>query len=69
MYKTQKKGVKRMMTMKEKKQEAENIFAIYMKLPETEKIMLLSYSTALRDRALLHEESVGQQLSRELVAK
>ena len=59
-----------MMTMKEKKQEAENIFAIYMKLPETEKIMLLSYSTALRDRALLHEqESVGQQLSRELVAQ
>ncbi len=55
--------------MKEKKQEAENIFAIYMKLPETEKIMLLSYSTALRDRALLHEESVRQQLSRELVAK
>ncbi len=44
------------MTLKEKQQEAEKIFATYMVLPEKEKIMLLAYSTALRDRALLDEQ-------------
>lgn len=50
-----------MMTTKERLQEAEKIFAIYMILPEKEKTMLLAYSTALRDRALL-DENTWQQL-------
>jgi len=41
-----------MLVAKEKRQEAENVFTIYRGLPEKEKIMLLAYSTALRDRAL-----------------
>lgn len=50
-----------MMTTKERLQETEKVFAIYMILPEKEKTMLLAYSTALRDRALL-DENTRQQL-------
>ena len=50
-----------MLTTKERQQEAEKVFAIYMILPEKEKTMLLAYSTALRDRALL-DENARQQL-------
>ena len=37
--------------------EAEKVFATYMILPEKEKTLLLAYSTALRDRALLDEHT------------
>lgn len=46
-----------MLTIKERQQEAEKVFATYMILPEKEKTMLLAYSTALRDRALLDEHT------------
>ena len=49
------KEVINMLTIKERQQEAEKVFATYMILPEKEKTMLLAYSTALRDRALLEE--------------
>lgn len=50
-----------MLTTKERQQEAEKVFATYMILPEKEKTMLLAYSTALRDRALL-DKNTRQQL-------
>lgn len=63
-----------MLTTKERQQEAEKIFATYMILPEKEKTMLLAYSTALRDRALLEEHiqhsiSENQRKPTKLVGK
>ena len=52
-----------MLTTKERQQEAEKIFATYLILPEKENTMLLAYSTALRDRALL-DEHMRQQYER-----
>ncbi len=45
-----------MLITKERQQEAETVYATYMILPEKEKIMLLAYSTALRDRALIRKQ-------------
>ncbi len=58
-----------MLTTKERQQEAEKVFATYMMLPEKEKTMLLAYSTALRDRALLDEQTQQTVDLPELVAK
>lgn len=41
-----------MLTTKEKKQEAEAIFAVYNRISETGKIMMLAYGTAIRDKEL-----------------
>ena len=53
-----------MLTSKEKKQEAEAIFAIYNRISETGKIMMLAYGTAIRDKELA-EEQVRQQAEHE----
>lgn len=53
-----------MLTTKEKKQEAEAIFAIYNRISETGKIMMLAYGTAIRDKELA-EEQVRQQSEHE----
>ncbi len=45
-----------MLTTKERQQEAAAVYATYMILPEKEQIMLLAYSTALRDRALIRKQ-------------
>ena len=58
-----------MLTSKERQQEAEKIFATYMILPEKEKTMLLAYTTALRDRSLLDEQTQQTTDLPELVAK
>ncbi len=58
-----------MLTSKERQQEAEKIFAMYMILPEKEKTMLLAYTTALRDRSLLDEQTQQTTDLPELVAK
>lgn len=59
-----------MLTTKERQKEAEKVFATYMILPEKEKTMLLAYSTALRDRALLDEHTRQQAANTpELVMK
>ena len=50
-----------MLTTKERQREAEKVLAMYMIWSEKEKTMLLAYSTALRDRALL-DEHMRQQL-------
>ena len=57
------------MTTKERQQEAEKIFAMYMILPEKEKTMLLAYTTALRDRSLLDEHTKQTVDLPDLVAK
>lgn len=57
------------MTTKERQQEAEKIFAMYMILPEKEKTMLLAYTTALRDRSLLDEHMKQTVDLPDLVAK
>ena len=58
-----------MLTSKERQQEAEKIFAMHMILPEKEKTMLLAYTTALRDRSLLDEQTQQTTDLPELVAK
>ena len=58
-----------MLTTKERQQEAEKIFAMYMILPEKEKTMLLAYTTALRDRSLLDEHTKQTVDLPDLVAK
>ncbi len=45
-----------MLITKERQQEAAAVYATYMILPEKEQIMLLAYSTALRDRALIRKQ-------------
>ena len=45
------------MKIKERQQEEEKFFETYMIVPEKDKTLLLAYSTALRDRALLDEHT------------
>ena len=46
------KEVTGMLGTKEKKQDADNIYMIYKELSEQGKIMMLAYSTAIRDKEL-----------------
>lgn len=54
------------MTTKERQQEAEKILAIYNRISETGKIMMLAYSTAIRDKELA-EGQVQRQQERQIL--
>ena len=56
------------MTTKERQQEAEKILAIYNRISETGKIMMLAYSTAIRDKELA-EGQVQRQQERQILVE
>lgn len=58
----------KIMTTKERQQEAEKILAIYNRISETGKIMMLAYSTAIRDKELA-EGQVQRQQERQILVE
>ena len=58
----------KIMTTKERQQEAEKILAIYNRISETGKIMMLAYSTAIRDKELT-EGQVQRQQERQILVE